>query len=49
LHRFIVDVGWVKWQFEGPALPMVQRSAEWFRGEREALPPVLIRSTAEVS
>jgi len=49
LHRFIVDVGWVKWQFEGPALPMVQRSAEWFRGEREALPPVLIQSTAEVS
>ncbi|MDO9225711.1 MAG: DUF2309 domain-containing protein [Pseudomonadota bacterium] len=42
MHRFVVGGGWVKWQAEGPALPSVRRSLDWFHGQRDALPPALI-------
>ena len=49
MHRFSTDAGWVEWQPEGPPLPSVQRSAEWFSGEREPLSPALIQRAAEVA
>jgi uncharacterized protein YbcC (UPF0753/DUF2309 family) len=47
MHRFIVGTGWLKWDSAGPALSRVQRSAEWTRGQREPLPPVLIERGVE--
>ncbi len=44
IHRFVVGSGWEKWQPEGAPLPRVQRSADWFRGQRDALPPALIET-----
>jgi hypothetical protein len=49
IHRFVVDTGWVKWQPDGPALPRVQRSAEWFSGQRGPLPPALIERAVEAA
>ncbi|MDP2432452.1 MAG: DUF2309 domain-containing protein [Pseudomonadota bacterium] len=46
IHRFVVGAGWVKWRPEGPALTRVQRSADWFRNQRDALPPALIETGA---
>ena len=47
MHRFVVGAGWVKWHAEGPPLTKVERSAEWFRGERGPLPPALIECATE--
>lgn len=44
IHRFVVGTGWVKWQPDGAPLPSVRRSADWFLGQREALPPALIET-----
>ncbi len=49
MHRFVVGTGWVKWQAEGLPLPKVERSVEWFRGEREPLSPALIERAVEVA
>jgi uncharacterized protein YbcC (UPF0753/DUF2309 family) len=49
MHRFIVGTGWVEWRAEAIKLPQVNRSAEWFRGEREPLPPALIKMTEELA
>jgi hypothetical protein len=46
IHRFVVGTGWVEWQPQGPALPRVQRSVEWYRGQRDPLPPALIEAAA---
>ncbi len=41
LHRFCPRRGWLPWS--GPAaLPRVARSADWFSGRREPLPPALL-------
>jgi hypothetical protein len=44
INRFVVGTGWVKWQPDGAPLPSVRRSADWYRGQREALPPALIET-----
>jgi uncharacterized protein YbcC (UPF0753/DUF2309 family) len=44
IHRFVPGTGWVKWQPGDIDLPSVARSQEWTRGQREALPPALIRA-----
>lgn len=45
LHHFCPRRGWLLWA--GTAvLPRVARSADWFAGEREALPPALIMGAA---
>ncbi len=44
IHRFVVGAGWVEWLPQGPALPSVRRSADWYRGQRDALPPALIET-----
>ncbi|MDP2786717.1 MAG: DUF2309 domain-containing protein [Pseudomonadota bacterium] len=53
IHRFVVGAGWVKWQPtwqpEGPALASVQRSLDWFQGQREPLPPALIERGVEAA
>ena len=47
LHRFVPGSGWVAWAPEGAELPKVRRSADWFRGRREALAPALIEKAVE--
>ncbi|MBL0352401.1 MAG: DUF2309 domain-containing protein [Dechloromonas sp.] len=37
--------GWLPWS-GGAVLPRVERSADWFTGRHEALPPALIRGSA---
>ncbi len=49
LHRFVVGVGWVKWHAEGPALPSVPRSTDWFQNQREPLSPALIERAVETA
>ena len=46
IHRFVPGAGWVAWTPEG-APPTVARSTDWFRGEREPLPPALIEKAVE--
>lgn len=44
LHLFDPATGWQAWEAEqAPLLPEVERSADWFAGQREALPPALLR------
>jgi hypothetical protein len=47
IHRFVPGTGWVKWQPGALDLPRVQRSAEWYLGKRDALPPALIERATE--
>lgn len=45
IHRYCPRRGWLPWQ--GPVvLPQVAGSADWFSGEREALPPALLLGAA---
>jgi hypothetical protein len=47
LFYFVPGTGWVKWQPATLDLPRVQRSADWYRGKREALSPALIERAVE--
>ena len=47
ISRFVPGSGWVEWQGAATAPPMVKTSAEWVRGRRDTLPPVLIAMAAE--
>jgi uncharacterized protein YbcC (UPF0753/DUF2309 family) len=42
IHRFVPGTGWVKWQPTQLDIPTVACSADWYRGQRDALPPTLI-------
>ena len=41
LYRYCPRRGWLPWQ-GAAVLPQVARSADWFAGEREPLPPALV-------
>ena len=48
IHLFDTAAGWQPWHDEAagdttPPLPEVERSIDWFAGQREALPPALLR------
>jgi hypothetical protein len=51
IHLFAPATGWQDWQDARdapngqpmPALSAVERSADWFAGQRELLPPALLR------
>jgi uncharacterized protein YbcC (UPF0753/DUF2309 family) len=45
LHRFCPRRGWLRWTGRAE-LPRVARSADWYAGKREALPPALIGEAA---
>lgn len=47
IHRFVPGTGWVKWQPAGLDLATVNCSADWYRGQRDALPPALIERGAK--
>ncbi len=49
IHSFDPARGWVPWQNPGIALPTVARSADWYTGQREPLPPALITRATEGS
>jgi uncharacterized protein YbcC (UPF0753/DUF2309 family) len=42
LSRCCPRRGWLPWAGSGPALPQVGRSADWFSGVSEPLPPALV-------
>jgi uncharacterized protein YbcC (UPF0753/DUF2309 family) len=42
IHLFDPARGWQAWQPAVPGLPTVHQSVDWFAGEREPLPPVLL-------
>lgn len=46
IHRFVPGTGWVKWQPTRLDIPTVARSADWYRNQRDALPPTLIERGA---
>lgn len=47
IHRFVPGTGWVKWQPTRVDLPTVNCSTDWYRGQRDALPPALIERGAK--
>jgi hypothetical protein len=42
MSRYCPRRGWLPWVPSGPALPQVGRSADWFAGASEPLPPALV-------
>ncbi len=48
IHRFVPGTGWVKWQPAQHDIPTVACSADWYRGQRDALPPTLIELGADI-
>jgi uncharacterized protein YbcC (UPF0753/DUF2309 family) len=42
IHSFDPAKGWILWQAEQPELKIVPRSADYYKGTREPLPPTLI-------
>jgi hypothetical protein len=43
IHRFLPEQGWIEWS-PRQTPPKVKRSADWFRGKREALPTALLEA-----
>ncbi|MDP1927189.1 MAG: DUF2309 domain-containing protein [Thiobacillus sp.] len=49
IHRFVPGTGWVKWQPTRLDIPTVACSFDWYRGQRDALPPTLIERGAKTA
>jgi len=48
IHIFKPQQGWVPWEGERTPLATVDSSMDWYRGQRDHLPPALIRQPGEV-
>lgn len=48
IHIFDPAIGWLPWAGNTMQIPTVKQSADWFAGNREPLPPVLLERPLEV-
>jgi hypothetical protein len=49
IHMFDPVQGWQPWAGNAIAVKTVKQSADWFAGNREPLPPVLLERPLEVA
>ncbi|MDP1653788.1 MAG: DUF2309 domain-containing protein [Rhodocyclaceae bacterium] len=48
MHRFDPELGWLPWQ-GNREVPTVRESTDWFTGQRDPLPPVLLEKPLQVA